>query len=59
MKNIPRPCSHTLPSLIRDLKLTLNDDLHLVISIRVDQRLPFFKTVQAAGDGFFGVKLLA
>lgn len=58
MENISRPCSDAFPCLICDLELALNDDFHLVISVLIDQRLSFFKTVQTARDRLFGVELL-
>lgn len=45
IENIPRPCGDALPCLIRDLELALNDDLHLVISVLIDQRFSFLKAV--------------
>lgn len=41
----------TLAALIRDFKVTVHDDLHLVVGIGVDERGAGVETVEAGGDG--------
>ena len=41
----------TLPALIRNFKVTIHDDLHLVIGIGVDERGARVEAVEARGDG--------
>ena len=40
-----------LPALVRDLKVTVNDDFHLVVGVGVDERGAWFEAVEAGGDG--------
>ena len=46
---------HSLARLIADVELALNDDLHLVVRVRVHQRSTLLETVEAAADGLVGV----
>lgn len=59
IKHIPRLSLHFLPGLIGDLEFALEDNLHLIVAVAVDQGSAFFKTVEAARDGFFGVVFVA
>ena len=49
---------HRLTGFITDVKLSLQDDLHLVIGVRVDQRRSLLKSVDSAADGLLGVILV-
>ena len=58
VKHIPRRGLHALARRIRDRPAALDDDLHLVVIIRVFELLALFEAVQAARDGFLGVVLV-
>ena len=58
IKHIPRRGLHAFPRRIRDRPAALDDDLHLVVIIRVFELLALFEAVQAAGDGLFRVVLV-
>jgi hypothetical protein len=60
VKHIPGLGRDALPRLaVRDLVLALNDDLHLVVGVGVDQRLALFEAVESRRDGFLGVDFVA
>ncbi len=50
---------HLLACLILDVEFALDDDLHLVVGVRVHERRALFQAVEAGGDGFVRVVLLA
>lgn len=45
----------TLPRLIANIELPIDDDLHFVVRVRVHEGGPLLETVQPAGDGFLAV----
>lgn len=59
IKHISRAGSDLLARFIRDFELALEDDLHLVVGVGVDERGAFFQSVEAARDRLFGVVFLA
>lgn len=50
-EDIPLFRLHALPALIRNLKVAVNDDLHLVVGVGIDERGTRFEAVEARGDG--------
>ncbi len=55
-------CSlHALSTLIRDFKVTIDDNLHLIVSVGVNERGAGVEAVEASGDGGggFGGAILA
>ena len=50
---------HFLAGLVFDVIFALDDDFHLVIGVGVDEGGAFFEAVETAGDGFFGVDVVA
>ena len=48
-----------LASLVADVELALQDDLHLMVGISVNKRSSLLKSVNATADGLLGVDLLA
>ena len=59
IQHIARHGVHLLARLVLDVELALDDDLHLVVGVGVDERGALFEAVEAGGDGFFGVDFLA
>lgn len=51
--------SDLLACLIRDLELPLQDDLHLIVGVGVDERGTLLQTVEATRDGLLGIVLVA
>lgn len=58
-EHISRLSLNLLARLIGDGERALNDDLHLVVRVRVDERGALLQPVEAAGDGLLGVDLVA
>lgn len=50
---------HLLARLVFDIIAAFDHDLHLVVGVRVDERVAFFESVEAAADGGGGVEVLA
>ena len=48
-----------LARLVFDVVAAFDDDLHLVVGVRVDEGVAFFEAVEAAADGGGGVEVLA
>jgi hypothetical protein len=46
---------HFLARLVADVELALEDDLHLVVGVRVDERRAGLESVEAAGERLFGI----
>lgn len=42
IEHISLLCVHFLPRLVTDIELSVYDDLHLVVVVRVDKRCAFF-----------------
>lgn len=59
IKHVARDGVHLLPGLVLDVELALDDDLHLVVRVRVDERRALFQTVEACRDGLFRVDFLS
>lgn len=59
IKHISGGGSDLLARFIRDFELALEDDLHLVVGVGVDERGAFFQSVEATRDRLFGVVFLA
>lgn len=50
-EDVPLRCLDALPALVRDLKIAVHDDLHLVVGVGVDERGARVEAVKARGDG--------
>ena len=59
VEHIPRLRLHTLPRRIGNRPTTLDNNLHLVIVIRVFELLALFEAVETAADRLFGVVFVA
>jgi hypothetical protein len=46
---------HTLARLIADIELPFNNDLHLMIRVRVHEGRPLLETIKTTGHGLLGV----
>jgi hypothetical protein len=46
---------NTLARLVADIELSLNNDLHLMVRVRVHQGRPLLETIEATGHGLLGV----
>ena len=49
---------NSLAGFVGDVEFTLNDDLHFMVSVGVDERGALFEAVEAAQDRFLPVVLL-
>jgi len=59
VEDISRYRVHLVARLVTDVEAALEDDLHLVIRVLVDQRRALLEAVEAGGDGLLGVVLIA
>ena len=50
-KHVPLARLDRLTGLIRDFEIAVDDDLHLVVRVLVNQRLARIETVEAGTDG--------
>lgn len=55
IENVALDSVHLLAGLISNVELAVDDDLHLVVSVVVDERRALLETVEAGGDGGDGV----
>jgi len=60
-KNIALCSLHALSTLIRDFKVTIDNNLHFIVRVGVDERGARVEAVEASGDGggWFGRAVLA
>ena len=58
IKHIPRRGRHLLARLIGNLKLALQDNLHLIVGIGIHQWGPFLQAIESARDRLFGIILV-
>jgi hypothetical protein len=59
VENVSSSRLYFLPCLVGDFNLSLNDDLHLMICVFVHEGGALLQAVEAAGDGFLLVDLIA
>lgn len=58
VEHVARSRRHLLARLVGDFKLALEDDLHFIVGIFVNQRGAFLQPVEAGRDGFVGIVLV-
>ena len=58
-EHIPLARLDRLPTLIRNLEVSVHDDLHLVIGVGVLKRSAWVEAVEAGADGLLRVDVLA
>lgn len=56
VKHVARHRVHLVAGLVADVEAALEDDLHLVVGVLVDERRAFGEAVEACRDGLFGVR---
>ena len=59
IKHIPRRSMHLFARLIRNDKRALDNNLHLVIRVRIHERRALLQAVETCRDGLLGVDLVA
>ena len=57
-KHISLPSLDRLPTLIRDLKVSLHDNLHLIVRVLVFEGCTWIEAVEARADWLFRVNIL-
>jgi hypothetical protein len=50
IKHIALHCMHLLSRLVRDIEFAINDDLHLMVCVFVDQRRAFLQSIESRRD---------
>lgn len=58
-EHIPLPCLHFLSSLIRNLKIPINNDFAFIVCVFVDELWAGVETVETGGDGGVGGEVFA
>ena len=58
-ENVSFGCFDHLPTLIRDLKIPIHYDLHLIIGIGIFKRSPRVEAVEACADWLFCIHILS
>lgn len=59
VKHVAGHGMHALARLVGDVEGALDDDLHLVVGVCVDEGGAFFEAVEACGEGLLGVDFVA